>query len=236
MPNATVRATARTLPENLNRRAVLGSVLAAGALVATPFPVAAANLGVEPELRALIAAWHESHRRLEETYDASCAADERAWCPPPKALIATESDTQFWSNAVPGRLYLETDVTRLRALRALACRLDDVFSCSGYDDRVAEIIVSWDNWQEEQKAAKERAGVAEAEAVWSQAVADYHATGNLLAKLQAKTMAGVIAKLLAAASNVTEDDLEDGNNSYAAVLAGAALDAQALYRGEEARS
>jgi hypothetical protein len=75
---ATVRANARTLPEDLNRRGVLGSVLAAGALVATPFPVAAASLGVEPELRALIAAWHEANRRLEQTYEASCAADARA--------------------------------------------------------------------------------------------------------------------------------------------------------------
>jgi hypothetical protein len=47
-----------------------------------------------------------------------------------------------------------------------------------------------------------------------------------VAKLQAKTMAGVIAKLIAAASQVTEDDL--GDDSYEAVLAGAALDAQAL--------
>jgi hypothetical protein len=35
MPNATVRANARTLPEATNRRAVLGAVLAAGALGAT---------------------------------------------------------------------------------------------------------------------------------------------------------------------------------------------------------
>ena len=49
-------------------------------------------------------------------------------------------------------------------------------------------------------------------------------------------MAGVIAKLLAAATEVTEDDLED--DADFAILAGAALDALALanVRGEEARS
>ena len=36
MPKATVRANARTLPEATNRRAVLGAVLAAGAIAAIP--------------------------------------------------------------------------------------------------------------------------------------------------------------------------------------------------------
>jgi hypothetical protein len=63
---------------------------------------------------------------------------------------------------------------------------------------------------------------------WSQAVKSYHAIGRQVAKLPAKTMAGVIAKLLAAASNVTEDDLE--GDAHSAILAGAALDAQALAR------
>jgi hypothetical protein len=210
-----------------DRRALLGSVLAAGALVATPFPVAAANLGVEPELRALIDAWHEADRLLEETHAASCAACDRAHCPVPQALIATERDARFWSDAMPGRQYQERDVTRLRALSALSVRFDEVFSCSGYDDRLAEIIASWDNWQPEREAAKAREGVADADDLWRQAVENYHAIGNRVAKLQAKTMAGVVAKLLAAAPHVTEDDLEDPTSS-AAVLAGAALDALSL--------
>jgi hypothetical protein len=210
-----------------DRRALLGSVLAAGALVATPFPVAAANLGVEPELGALIDAWHEAYRLLEETHAASCAACDRAHCPVPQALIATERDARFWSDAMPGRQYQERDVTRLRALSALSVRFDEVFSCSGYDDRLAEIIASWDNWQPEREAAKAREGVADADDLWRQAVENYHAIGNRVAKLQAKTMAGVVAKLLAAAPHVTEDDLEDPTSS-AAVLAGAALDALSL--------
>jgi hypothetical protein len=227
MSKCTVRANARALPEATTRRAVLGAVLAAGALVATPFPVAAANLGVEPELGALIDAWHEAYRLLEETHAASCAACDRAHCPVPQALIATERDARFWSDAMPGRQYQERDVTRLRALSALSVRFDEVFSCSGYDDRLAEIIASWDNWQPEREAAKAREGVADADDLWRQAVENYHAIGNRVAKLQAKTMAGVVAKLLAAAPHVTEDDLEDPTSS-AAVLAGAALDALSL--------
>jgi hypothetical protein len=128
---------------------------------------------------------------------------------------------------MPGRQYQERDVTRLRALSALSVRFDEVFSCSGYDDRLAEIIASWDNWQPEREAAKAREGVADADDLWRQAVENYHAIGNRVAKLQAKTMAGVVAKLLAAAPHVTEDDLEDPTSS-AAVLAGAALDALSL--------
>jgi hypothetical protein len=50
-------------------------------------------------------------------------------------------------------------------------------------------------------------------------------------------MAGIIGKLLAAAQHVTPDGLDD--DAHAAVLAGAALDAQALANvrnGEEART
>jgi hypothetical protein len=50
--------------------------------------------------------------------------------------------------------------------------------------------------------------------------------GARVAKLRATTMAGVIAKLLAAAPHVTEDELKD--DAHSAVLAGAALDARVL--------
>jgi hypothetical protein len=223
-----------TLPGTANRRVILGAVLAAGALAAVPSRASAAPLGVDQELRAVIDAWHQAHRQLEETYDASCEAEDRAsaCCPFPQALIATERDGKFWSDPLPGRQYQEADVSRMRALTALACRFDDVFSCTGYDDRVREIISSWDRWHANKKAAQEREGVPEADARWKRAVEIYHATGNCLAKQQAKTIAGVIAKLLAAASEVIEDDLRDDNNSYAAVLAGAALDAQALVEAQ----
>ena len=236
MPNATLRANAQALPEATSRRAILGAVLAAGVLAAVPANSVAASLGMEPELQALIAAWHEAERRLDETYDASCAADERAWCPGPQALIATERDANNWRVAVAGVQYREADVEQLRRWLPIsrpAESLHRIVPGTVFDGRANEIIVAWDNWQAEQKSAKEREGCAAAAYLWSQAVENYHAIGNRVAQLQAKTMAGVIAKLLAAASNVTEDDLEDDNNSHAAVLAGAALDARRI---EEARS
>jgi hypothetical protein len=82
--NATGRANARPLPEAINRRAVLGAVLAVGALASLPSPAAASvatGLEAEPGLPALIAAWQETHRQLLETYEASCAAEDRARWP-----------------------------------------------------------------------------------------------------------------------------------------------------------
>ena len=102
------------------------------------------------------------------------------------------------------------------------------------DDRGREIVASWDRWQAEQRIAEDREGVLDASELHEQAVKNYHAMGHRVAKLRAKTMAGVIAKLLAAATEVDEDDLE-GDADFA-ILASAALDALALanVRGEEA--
>ena len=103
------------------------------------------------------------------------------------------------------------------------------------DHRAAEIIACWDSWQAEQKAAKEREGGAEADRTLGPSCREL-SMGHRLAKLQAKTMVCVIAKLLAAAPRGTEDELED--NAHSSVLAGAALDAQLLMnsRSQEARS
>ena len=107
---------------------------------------------------------------------------------------------------------------------------------SEFDSRANEIISSWDQWQAEQRAAEEREGVAEADARWSEAIENYHATGRRIAKTPAKTMADVVAKLLAAAVRLTVDDLDEDANT--AIAAGAALDMQALTSGakQEART
>jgi hypothetical protein len=244
MSERTVRANARALPEGTTRRAALGAIIAAGALASLPSAAAASvatGLDAEPELQALIAEWNETHRGLLETYEASCAAEDRARCPVPQALIATESDgcqdlwpngadgrRVLWPKFVAGRPYGDKDVAQLALNRRVGFFRSEC-------DRVNEIIGSWDSWQAEQKAAQEREGVAEAKADWEQAVEDYHAMGARVAKLRATTMAGVIAKLVAAAPHVTEDELED--DAHFAVIAGAALDAQALaQKSGEARA
>ena len=52
MPNATVRANARTLPEaTTNRRAMLGAILAAGAIGVAPISAGAASAAEPPVAR-----------------------------------------------------------------------------------------------------------------------------------------------------------------------------------------
>ena len=74
MPNATVRANARTLPEaTTNRRAMLGAILAAGAIGVAPISAGAATAaepvsgpaGLDAALFALIAEAREAGARLE---------------------------------------------------------------------------------------------------------------------------------------------------------------------------
>ena len=159
MPNA------RALPEATNRRAVLGAVLAAGALVAIPAETVAADLDqAEPELHALIAAWHETSRRSQESFEALLAASARAICPVPQSLIATESDASQWSRAVAGEQYHERDMDTLRPWMNMSRRSNhpplpgNVLPGSEFDDRGREIIASWDRWQAEKgppKIAKE---------------------------------------------------------------------------------
>jgi hypothetical protein len=48
MSTTNVRANARSLPEGTNRRAVLGAVLAAGAVASLPSSVAAASVAPSP--------------------------------------------------------------------------------------------------------------------------------------------------------------------------------------------
>jgi hypothetical protein len=116
---------------------------------------------------------------LKETYEASCAAEDRARCPVPQALIATESDGRgvLWPKFAAGDPYGEKDVAQLDLYRRAG------FFGSGCD-RADEIMASWGSWQAEQKAAQERECVAEAKAVWGQAVDDYHAMGARVAKLR----------------------------------------------------
>ena len=104
---------------------------------------------------------------------------------------------------------------------------------SEFSARANEIVSAWDQWQAQKEVAKEREGVAEAQARWGEAVESYHAMGRRIARAPAKTMADVLAKLLAAAPDLDEDDLnEDGP---IAIAVGAARDALVL-TGQEALS
>jgi hypothetical protein len=104
MANATVRAAARTLPEatNADRRAVLCSILAVGAIGAIPVAAEAATAdsgpaGLDAELFALIDEARDLGVRSGLAYEDVLEAQRRTEdVPPPQALIATEDDARLW--------------------------------------------------------------------------------------------------------------------------------------------
>jgi hypothetical protein len=105
MPNATVRADARTLPEATTRRAALGAIIAAGAIGVAPIAAGAAiaaepvsgPAGLDARLFALIDEAREAGARLETANGALEEAQERTEeVPWPQALIVTEDDTRLW--------------------------------------------------------------------------------------------------------------------------------------------
>jgi hypothetical protein len=79
MPNATVRANARTLPEATNRRAVLGAVLAAGVAGATavlPAYAAPGPVALSPIDRRVLDLW-QRYQKLRTDMDG--VLDESGW-------------------------------------------------------------------------------------------------------------------------------------------------------------
>ena len=82
MPNATVRANARTSPETTDRRAVMGAILAAGAAVATAAVPAAANVAptLSPVDRRVLDLWRRKRQlqaSLDRLSDQMAAAEAR---------------------------------------------------------------------------------------------------------------------------------------------------------------
>jgi hypothetical protein len=105
MPNATVRANARALPEATTRRAALGAIIAAGAIGVAPIAARAATAaqsvsrpaGLDAGLFALIDEAREAGARVEAAIGALEEAQERTEeAPWPQALIVTEDDRRIW--------------------------------------------------------------------------------------------------------------------------------------------
>jgi hypothetical protein len=105
MTATTARAAAQALPKSTNRRAILGAVLAVGAIGVAPIAAGAATAAepvsglpvLDAELFALIDEAREAGARVEAAIGALEEAQERTEKVPwPQALIVTEDDTRLW--------------------------------------------------------------------------------------------------------------------------------------------
>jgi hypothetical protein len=248
MPNATVRANARTLPEATTRRAALGAFLAAGAAVATALPAVAiadvARSHPDAELFALI----ERARTADALVDEANMATEDVWdktAPSlPQALIWTEADASHWcGRVIPGQKIPATDIDFLRDWLNLARKPDPiargvslpaVVPTLVFVDRAREIVRTEDEYKTARQAAKEHPDVLGAQARADVLTERWGELATRVATTPSKTPEGLVAKLAMIASPYADDGVE---GTYDGILASAALDAQALaLKAGEART
>jgi hypothetical protein len=245
MPNATLRASARSLPETTSRRAILGAVLAAGGAAA--LPVVAGTLHSHPDanLFALI----ERARIADSLADEACeAADDVLFkiAPSfPQALIWTDADTPHWYGLRAGERISNRDIDFLRDWLKLPERpdmprppdtppdLSPLIPLRAFAERAREIAGTKDEFEASWQAAGEHPDVLEAAASREALSERWSELAMRVATTPAKTMEGLIAKIALIASGYAEDDLD---GTYDGILASAALDAQAPANARETRS
>ena len=243
MPNATVRASARSLPETTSRRAILGAVLAAGGAAALPAVAGTLHRHPDAELFALI----ERARTADSLADeASSAADDVLFkiAPSfPQALIWAETDDPFWYGVKSGERIPVRDIDFLRDWLKLPERPDrpwpqdicrsPLIPLRAFAERAREIVRAKDEFEASWQAAGEHPDVLEAAARREALSERWSELAMRVATTPAKTMEGLIAKITLIASGYAEDDLD---GTYDGILASAALDAQALANARETRS
>jgi hypothetical protein len=243
MPNATVRASARSLPETTSRRAILGAVLAAGGAAALPAVAGTLHSHPDAELFALI----ERARTADSLADeASSAADDVLFkiAPSfPQALIWAETDDPFWYGVKSGERIPVRDIDFLRDWLKLPERPDrpwpqdicrsPLIPLRAFAERAREIVRAKDEFEASWQAAGEHPDVLEVAARHETLSERWRELAMRVATTPAKTMEGMVAKIALIASGYAEDDLD---GTYDGILASAALDAQALANASETRS
>jgi hypothetical protein len=203
MANATLRANAQALPEATNRRAVLRSIVAVGAIGAAP--IATGALAAEPasdpaglgaELFALIDEAREAQARVEAAEAALAIAEERTEkVPPPQALIVTEDDARFWKLNV-GDPFTGSDIDVMRQRRAHRQKSEYLsrLSAIGADATLSEedralfqllvagevredqLIAAMDQWKAARHEAKMRSGETAANQRFEEILGEKHET------------------------------------------------------------
>ncbi len=119
MPNATVPANTRALPEATSRRVVLGAVLAAGATVVLPAAASSAIAASEPDADAALFALLTEARSIDvlqnEVDDAESAAYDRMSFPDRPSALNPRPDDHLLVRSRRAE-FDEPDIRQLRGL------------------------------------------------------------------------------------------------------------------------
>jgi hypothetical protein len=176
MPNATVRANARTMPEATNRRAVLGAILTAGAAVGLPAALASAAAPaptLSPLDKRVEDLWLRRRRlkaiadQLNERWDA--AADSLpAWAKPGPNIVSIDGTPR-------GKVFSDWPQVADLSRRPSPFPKGDVYARPDVKDILAEwsdngraknanlarALIEWGERVLEQESEMERAGLDE---------------------------------------------------------------------------
>jgi hypothetical protein len=224
------------------RRAVLGGVLAAGALASLP-SAAAASVAPSHHPDADLFALIERARTADALVDEAMATEVKTAPSLPQALIWTEADASHWCEVIPGQQIPATDIDFLRDWLNLATkpdpiargiRLPAVVPTLVFVERAREIVRTEDEYKTARQAANEHPDVLGAQAQYEAVQERWRELAMRVATTPAKTPEGLVAKLAMIAPAYADDALE---GTYDGILVSAALDAQALAQNaEESRS
>jgi hypothetical protein len=192
MPNATVRASARSLPEETNRRAVLGAVLAAATAAAALPALAAASVARSHHPDADLFALIERARTADALADeASMAADDVLFkiAPSfPQALIWAETDDPFWYGVKSGERIPVRDIDFLRDWLKLPERPDrpwpqdicrfPLIPLRAFAERAREIVRAKDEFEASWQGRRGTSGRARGECETRSSLGAMERTGN----------------------------------------------------------
>jgi hypothetical protein len=229
MPNATVRANARSLPEATNRRALLGAVLIAGAAAATALPACAAfeTPGLSAVDRRVLDLWRRRAKlvafceRLGEQIDATKAQMPRWARSGPKYRLARgeielpgelDRDSVGWPEVadldqqpvdVLGRIIARPNVEDLYAQFPSDCR------ARGREEgtrRLLQALLAHDARVKEQDAERDRVGYnrlnKRSETGWSKVL-------DIESAIRKHAAASVLAVAASMVAHIQLDDDED---------------------------
>jgi hypothetical protein len=235
MPNATVRANARSLPEATNRRAVLGAVLAAGATAALPAAALSVPPALSPADQRVLDLWRR-RGRLKAALDrldlqiAAAKARMPKWAQPgPKhafwpgdATPVVDMSEVSWPEIADLEQQLRSRpfVMARPGPTDLLARFDQdqrSFSPDTARRNLTQALVALDRRLEEQKAEMERAALPRLSTMVSKGVRLQVNIENELEDLQQTSVLGLAATLLFKIQNGESEDHEE--RSHRATLA-----------------
>jgi hypothetical protein len=245
--NATVRAKARTLPEETTRRGALGAIIAAGAVGVTTVLSAAASGSIAAsetyEDAALFALLTEARAiqvlQNEVDSDEESAYDRIIWPDRPSALNPRPDDNFLIRPRLAG--LDESDIRGFRGLVESVEKLGPTTTTINpafvreMKTRGREIVDAWDSYQADRDRAEEAVGLPAMRRRGQELNEQRRLVWSQIGATPARTVEGMHAKIAFASTFYVGEREELVEGTVEDILLSAAMDYGDLH-GQEARA